>query len=250
MTTINDATIAVLNYDDHQIPMRVNADGSHSWSLTAMGRVFGKRTNDWVSNEQTQALLAAIADANASDCGGNSRHDLIEVNQRGEHAGTWTSDKTVALAYAAWINPAFHVWMLKQIITLTEQGKVEITTDTVLDLKVGTIVGHYNNGRNFGKALKGMLKHLTNHQLDHIKIQDTLDRIIRGIRGDYRDKDRFFRLLDANVYEFFRELPRSKRNDIAQATVLAFVEDRWRAYRGKVIGQRSRHTSGEIEQAD
>lgn len=251
MTRINDATVAILMYEDAQIPMRANADGSHSWSLTAMGKAFGKEPREWLSNTATRELLTSIADSMAArGQTGISPNDLIEVHRGGDTPGTWTSDKRVALAYAAWVNPAFHVWFLDQIVELTLLGRVEINTDKVLNLKVDTIVGHYNSGRNFGKALKSLMRHLTNDSIDHNKIQETLDGIIRGIRGDYSDKDRFFRLLDANVYEFFQELSRSKKHNVAQQLVLEFIDDRWRAYRGKVIGQRSRHTSGEIEQAD
>ena len=247
MSRVNDATVAILMYEDAQIPVRVNDDGSHSWSLTAMGKAFGKEPREWLSNTSTRELLTSVSDSLASrGQTGISPTGLIEVHRGGDNPGTWTSDKRVALAYAAWVNPAFHVWLLDQIVELTSRGHVAITTDTVLDLKVDTIVGHYNNGRNFGKMLKSLLKHISADGIDHTKIQDNLDRIIRGIRGDYADKDRFFRLLDANVYEFFQDRSRSKRNDIAQAVVLAFIDDRWRAYRGKVIGQRSRHA---VEQA-
>lgn len=208
-----------------------------------MGKAFGKRPKEWLDNESTHELLSSVSDSiSARSVGGNPPTNLLEVVQRGTDAGTWTSDKRVALAYAAWINPAFHVWMLDQIIELTALGRVEITTDKILDLKVDTIVGHVNNGRNFGRALRSLLKHITNNGVDYNQIQDNLDRIIRGVRGDYQDKDRFFRLLDANVYEFFQELSRNKVNHIAQTLVLEFIDSRWRAYRGKVIGQRARHT--------
>jgi len=71
----------------------------------AAGAVDSKRPSDWLALPQTKALLAEISNAEKSGIS-------LWRADRGVGGGTW-ADWRVALAYAEYLSPAFHVHVLE-----------------------------------------------------------------------------------------------------------------------------------------
>ncbi|MBS1026141.1 KilA-N domain-containing protein [Gluconobacter cerinus] len=76
----------------------------------ASGGEPGKRPGEWLRNDQAQALVAELTDAE------NSASPVSSV-KGGSNQGTYGSEELV-LAYAQWISPAFHVQCLRALLSL------------------------------------------------------------------------------------------------------------------------------------
>lgn len=100
-------------------------------SATTMAKVFGKNVANFMMNQQVDELLnEAIKDENFYELLGvqdwNSNLELSELtmDQRkecfikvvhgGRNNGTWMHE-IFAIKFAAWLSPAFELWMLKTI---------------------------------------------------------------------------------------------------------------------------------------
>lgn len=89
-----------LMYNGHRI-----GDRNEKLHLTAMWKAAGspetKRPNHWVGSVQCQELCEVIA--------GNSCNDLIQTVRGGNGPGTWAHWQ-IGIAYAKYLDPAFHAW--------------------------------------------------------------------------------------------------------------------------------------------
>ena len=76
----------------------------------ASGGEPGKRPGEWLRNDQAQALVAELTDAE------NPASPVSSV-KGGANQGTYGSEELV-LAYAQWISPSFHVQCLRALLSL------------------------------------------------------------------------------------------------------------------------------------
>ncbi|GBR15565.1 KilA-N domain-containing protein [Gluconobacter frateurii] len=76
----------------------------------ASGGEPGKRPGEWLRNDQAQALVAELTDAE------NPASPVSSV-KGGSNQGTYGSEELI-LAYAQWISPAFHVQCLRALLAM------------------------------------------------------------------------------------------------------------------------------------
>jgi hypothetical protein len=129
--------MAIIKFDSHEITVR-ESDGF--WNATEMVKIFGKRINNFLRNEQTKEYLEALANSRNVDTASVTRisaDDLVQLNQGvlGEQ-GTWV-DPEVGLKLAAWLNPRFEVWVFKMIRILLVEGEVKLK-DHIQELEMLT----------------------------------------------------------------------------------------------------------------
>jgi hypothetical protein len=99
------------------------------WDATSMCKKFDKRINNFLRMQQTKEYLEELKKKhNFSD------EELVKVVQgKGKNQGTWVHRK-VALNLAAWLNPAFAVWVFDVIEKLLIQGEVKLK-DEIAELQ-------------------------------------------------------------------------------------------------------------------
>jgi hypothetical protein len=111
--------VNILTFRDHQISQR---DDSFV-NLTQMAKANSKRLNAYLQSSETQKYLKA---AQESIC--HESCQLTEVVQTlgfGKNKATW-GHPLVALHFAQWISPEFHVWCNRHIKTLIETGETSV----------------------------------------------------------------------------------------------------------------------------
>lgn len=96
-------------------------------NATEMAKPFGKRTNDWLSNKQTQEFLNELSSVRQIPVTGNSATTLVKVVQGGnpELQGTWMHED-VALEFARWLSPSFAIWCNDRIKELLTTGSTSL----------------------------------------------------------------------------------------------------------------------------
>lgn len=89
------------------------ADGNVMVNATEMAKIFpNKRMSDFVSNQNTEEFISeCLKNGNSRFLGVQKRDDLIISKQK---SGTWMH-RILALKFAAWLNPAFELWVYKTI---------------------------------------------------------------------------------------------------------------------------------------
>ena len=90
-------------------------------NATEMARPFGKRTNDWLSNEQTKNLIISLSAKTGIPATG-----LVSVNQGGSNPGTWLH-QDLAIVFAQWLSPEFYIWCNERIKELVRTGITTLT---------------------------------------------------------------------------------------------------------------------------
>ena len=256
-------TMAVFAFKDNQIPAKMFEDGSIAWSLTCMANTYGKEVRHWLNNADTEELFQTIFDekqarnsALAIDTGlAGDKFDnncpyygLVEVVKGSKEPGTWTRDRKVVLAFAAWLSPAFHSWMLDQILDLSDNGFVNLTKESQIGLKTNLLIEKINNQRYFGKDFKTLLNFINSDSKGHPTTyddkltKDTIVKLIRGIRRntEYVNKNKIFKTLYSNFEDWAIENKKTCLYGNRELT-LEFINNEHLTYRGKVIGQRDRY---------
>lgn len=106
----------VLNFGKHQIAFDINADENVMVNATAMAKVFEKNVSDFLRLESTKAYIEAYCQTGISHSEKEFTPDgkLVKVINGGRNNGTWM-ERSVALKFAAWLNPQFEVWVYKTI---------------------------------------------------------------------------------------------------------------------------------------
>lgn len=134
-------------YRQQQIHYLVHGDTDEMmYNATEMAKIFGKRPKEFMENKTTTDYIdVCCLDKNFNEIfgfgttldseeksfgGGNSprqtkiltfqeRKDcLVQVKSGGRDAGTWMQE-TIALDFAAWLDPNFKFWMNRQIRKIT-----------------------------------------------------------------------------------------------------------------------------------
>lgn len=106
----------VLNFQKHQIAFDINADESVMVNATEMAKIFDKDVYDFIRLDRTRAYIDAYCQTGISRFGNEFSPEgkLIKIVRGGEHNGTWM-ERSVALKFAAWLDPLFEVWVYKTI---------------------------------------------------------------------------------------------------------------------------------------
>jgi hypothetical protein len=111
-------------YNEQTIDFLPNGNDNLMVNATQMAKVFGKEVFDFMKNDSTKNFISeALKTENSRFLGIKNEIDLIDSKQK---SGTWMH-RILALKFAAWLDPAFELWVF-------------ITVDKI-------ILGHYREQR-------------------------------------------------------------------------------------------------------
>lgn len=119
------AGILRFDYEGQKISFEF-ADGNKMINATEMARPFGKQINGFLRQLGTQEYIRLLEDRYANSRIGTKR-EVLRVVKGGfsELQGTWMDEK-LALKFAAWLSPAFELWVYDKIQELLTTGKTEL----------------------------------------------------------------------------------------------------------------------------
>ncbi len=111
-------------YNDQAVDFLPSGNDELMVNATQMASIFGRKVEAFTRNEGTQAfILECLKSENSRFLGIQNESDLIDSRQK---SGTWMH-RILALKFAAWLDPAFELW-------------VYVTIDQI-------ILGHYKEQR-------------------------------------------------------------------------------------------------------
>jgi len=104
------------------IPFRYKDQAVHfqadGWiNATEAARHFGKRPIDWLRQDETQAYIAAMAEALGMSKVSQAHFGLVRTSRGGKAPGTWLHPK-LAVRFAQWLDVRFAVWCDLQLDAL------------------------------------------------------------------------------------------------------------------------------------
>jgi hypothetical protein len=107
-------------------------------NATEMAKPFGKgkRPSDFLRLASAKSLIAALIQDRNSDS--NYRTSAVVESQvlttkEGQHGGTYMCED-LALAFAMWLSPQFHVWILKSVREIIFGNNPELVKEAVMNL--------------------------------------------------------------------------------------------------------------------
>lgn len=84
-------------------------------NATETAKVFGKQVESFTRNDSTQNFISeCLKNENSRYLGIENEDDLLSSKQK---SGTWMH-RILALKFAAWLDPAFELWVWKTIDTI------------------------------------------------------------------------------------------------------------------------------------
>jgi hypothetical protein len=127
----------ILTYKDKEIQQR-DTDGYVN--LTQMAQANGVKINNWLQTDNAKEYIKALESDTAL-----SASELLIIKKGGisSQQGTW-SHPLVAIAFAQWISPQFHIWCNKCIKIIFETGSysvqqpkkaIAVYSDRIMDLE-------------------------------------------------------------------------------------------------------------------
>lgn len=119
------ADITKFDYEGHKISFEFS-DGNKMINATEMARPFGKLVGGFLRLQSTKDYILLLEDRYA-DLHNVTKREVLRVVQGGfpELQGTWMDEK-LALKFAAWLSPAFELWVYDKIQDLLASGKTEL----------------------------------------------------------------------------------------------------------------------------
>lgn len=124
-------------------------------NATQMAKVFGKDVYDFLKNDNSKNFIAeCFKTDNSRFLGIQSMDDLIISKQKN---GTWMH-RVLALKFAAWLNPAFELWVYRTIdeILFGELVETEASIEKTVSLQneISNLLAKQNKtGDDFEKYL-------------------------------------------------------------------------------------------------
>lgn len=130
---------------------------SERLSLTDMWRAAGKPDGrgpaDWRALPETARFVEFLSDAGIA---GKSGNDVFQVVRGGTNPGTWAHWQ-VAMAYAKYLSPEFHVWC-NDVVRAHMEGRVVATAQSLTDYDISII----------GKAIKNCTGVVIREQIEAV----------------------------------------------------------------------------------
>lgn len=105
-------------------------------NATEMAKPFGKRVDHFLVNKQTRELISALIQDRKSELNyPESRVVQSEIltTKEGQHGGTFMCED-LALAFAMWLSPQFHVWILKTVREIIFGNNPELVREAVMNM--------------------------------------------------------------------------------------------------------------------
>lgn len=105
-------------YNKKTIDFEFNKQTDLMVNATQMAKIFGKRIENFTRMETTQNFITeCLKNANQRFLSIENEQDLIDSKQK---SGTWMH-RILALKFAAWLNPAFELWIFITIDKIINQ---------------------------------------------------------------------------------------------------------------------------------
>ncbi len=119
------ADIIKIDYEGQKISFEF-ADGNKMINATEMARPFGKLVGGFLRLQSTKEFILLL-ESRYADLHNGTTTRVLRVVQGGEPdiQGTWMDEK-LALKFAAWLSPAFELWVYDKIQELLTTGKTEL----------------------------------------------------------------------------------------------------------------------------
>lgn len=115
--TVNTTTLTIAS-------TKINQDAEGRYRLNDCHRAAGgehtKRPSIWMATQQTQELIAEIAENSQSQNSGFDGKLPISTVKGGNASGTYAC-KELVYAYAMWINPKFHLAVIRAFDALVQE---------------------------------------------------------------------------------------------------------------------------------
>lgn len=105
-------------------------------NATEMAKPFGKRARNWLRLDSTKSLIEAIKSdrkENFKELTSELFEQSILLEKRGQHGGTYMCED-LALAFAMWLSPEFHVWILKSVREIIFGNNPELVREAVMNM--------------------------------------------------------------------------------------------------------------------
>ena len=119
------ADIIKIDYEGQKISFEF-ADGNRMINATEMAKPFGKLVGGFLRLQSTKEFILLL-ESRYADMHNGTTTGVLRVIQGGEPEiqGTWMDEK-LALKFAAWLSPAFELWIYDKIQELLTTGKTEL----------------------------------------------------------------------------------------------------------------------------
>lgn len=99
-------------YNDTEVDFQPIGNDDLMINATQMAKIFNKKIDNFTRTESTQNFIKeCLKNANRRYLNINSEIDLIDSRQK---SGTWMH-RILALKFAAWLDPAFELWVYATI---------------------------------------------------------------------------------------------------------------------------------------
>jgi hypothetical protein len=99
-------------YNEKEVDFLPSGNDNVMVNATQMAKIFGKQVNEFTSNQNTRSFIEeCLKNGNSRFLSVRNESDLIDSRQK---SGTWMH-RIVALKFAAWLDPAFEVWVFMTI---------------------------------------------------------------------------------------------------------------------------------------
>jgi len=112
----------IFNFEENDVTFVLSKDNNVMVNATEMAKVYGKKVNEFLSNEITKNFIAeCLKSGNSRFINISKEEDLYRSSQK---AGTFMH-RILAMKFAAWLNPRFELWVYSTIESLLFGKHVE-----------------------------------------------------------------------------------------------------------------------------
>jgi len=99
-------------FDNKEVDFQFEKNSNVMVNATQMAKIFEKKVENFTRVDDTKNFInECLKNANKRFLGIENEEDLINSKQK---SGTWMH-RVLALKFAAWLNPAFELWVYKTI---------------------------------------------------------------------------------------------------------------------------------------
>ena len=173
--------VIIYEYNNAKIEFQLNGQKNVKINATQMAKIFGKQVIAFLRNDDTKRFIdECLKSENSHFLNIESREDLISSKQK---SGTFMH-RVLALKFAAWLNPAFELWVFMMIEKI--------------------IFGHFEDHR---KRLENKAENITRiENLEKELSQNKTFIELQGLRKAVKKNGADARKADADQLNFLKQM--------------------------------------------
>lgn len=180
--------ITTFKFNNNPISFNFGEDTTNMVNATEMLKAYpGRQMAKFLKSKSTQAYIEALKQTVPNGTVTDNEILIVQKDCAPNLRGTWMCED-LALYFAQWLDPVFHIWCNRKIKELLTTGQTTATDDERIHwfAKFPELKKKIKKGKRWKEPVKKVMEKMANSSARREDIEQFVNDILSGTKTDYK----------------------------------------------------------------